>query len=63
MSANLLIDGHIPDAILKVEQGAVPADGLANRSRAAPGIKHAGTTTGAGGAVPGLGQVEAGNAR
>jgi len=46
-----------------VEQGAVPAGGFANCSRAAPGIKHAGTTTGVGGAVPGLGQVKAGNAR
>src|SRR5579863_1370595 len=42
---------------------AVPAGGLADRSRAALGISHAGTTAGAGGAVPGLGQVKAGNAR
>src|SRR5579863_8261689 len=42
---------------------AVPAGGLANRARAALGISHAGTTAGAGGAVPGLGQVKAGNAR
>jgi hypothetical protein len=43
--------------------GAVPASGFANRSRAALGISHAGITTGEGGAVPGLGQVSAGNAR
>ncbi len=42
---------------------AVPARGVTNRSRAAPGIIHTGTTAGAGGAVPGLGQVKAGNAR
>ena len=33
------------------------------RSRAAPGIMRAGTTAGAGGAFPGLGQAGAGNAR
>ena len=42
---------------------AVPALGVTTRARAAPGIIHAGTTAGAGGAVPGLGQVKAGNAR
>ncbi len=41
----------------------VPAGDFANRSRAAPGITHAGTMTGAGGAVPGLGQAKTGNAR
>ena len=39
---------------------AVPARGVTTRARAAPGIIHAGTTAGAGGAVPGLGQVKGG---
>ena len=43
--------------------GAVPARGVTTRARAALGIIHAGTTAGAGGAVPGLGQAKAGNAR
>jgi hypothetical protein len=42
---------------------AVPARGVTIRVRAAPGIIHAGTMAGAGGAFPGLGQVKAGNAR
>jgi hypothetical protein len=42
---------------------AVPACGLANRSRAASGIMSAGITTGARGASAGLGQASAGNAR
>ncbi len=36
-SVRLLIEGSIPDAILFAEQGAAPARGLANRSRADPG--------------------------
>ena len=42
---------------------AVPAGGLANRSRAASGIMSAGITAGARGAAAGLGQASAGNAR
>jgi hypothetical protein len=42
---------------------AVPAGGLANRSRAASGIMSAGITAGARGAAAGLGQERAGNAR
>jgi hypothetical protein len=41
----------------------VPARGLANRTRAASGIMQTGTTTGPGGAFPGLGLAGAGNAR
>ena len=41
----------------------MPARGFAIRSRAASGITLAGTTAGAGGAFPGLGQAGAGNAR
>jgi hypothetical protein len=41
----LLIEGRIPDAILFAEQGAAPARGLANRSRAALGHRSAGMTT------------------
>jgi hypothetical protein len=37
--------------------------GFATRAGAAPGIMRAGTTAGAGGAFPGLGQAGAGNAR
>ena len=47
----------------KVERERSPRAALRPRARAAPGISHAGTTAGAGGAVPGLGQVTAGNAR
>ena len=42
--------------------GAVPARGLANRSRAASGIMSAGITTGARGASAGLGQESVANA-
>jgi len=56
-------EGRIPDAILFAEQGAAPARGFANRSRAASGITPCGTTTAAGGAFPALGQERAGNAR
>jgi hypothetical protein len=42
---------------------AVPAGGLANRSRAASGIMSTGITAGARGAAAGLGQASAGNAR
>ena len=61
--AVLLSKGRLPEG--KPEDGAraVPAGGFAVRFRAALGISHAGTTAGAGGAVPGLGQARAGNAR
>ena len=42
---------------------AVPAGGLANRTRAVSGIMQAGITTGRWGAATGLGQARAGNAR
>jgi len=60
---SLLIEGHHSGGGPEGGASAVPAGGLAHRSRAAPGITHAGTTTGAGGAVPGLGQAKAGNSR
>src|ERR1700677_4594110 len=52
-----------PEGTFESGTRAVPARGVTTRARAAPGISHAGTTAGAGGAVPGLGQVKAGNAR
>ena len=62
--ANYLVHGGtFREGTFESGTRAVPACGVTNRARAAPGIKHAGTTTGAGGAVPGLGQVKAGNAR
>src|SRR5690242_20844191 len=48
---------------LAARASAVPAGGLATRARAALGIMLSGTTTGARGAVAGLGQAGAGNAR
>ena len=58
-----LIEGRFLGASYKAERDAAPARGFAIRSRAASGIIHAGTTAGAGDAVPGLGQERAGNAR
>ena len=53
---------RVLEAILECGASAVPARGLASRTRAASGITLTGTTTGPGGAFPGLGQAGAGNA-
>ncbi len=51
-----LIKGRFLGGVLYGGASAAPARGFATRSRAASGIIHAGTTAGAGDAVPGLGQ-------
>jgi hypothetical protein len=53
-------DNRLREGTFESGTRAVPARGVTTRARAAPGIIHAGTTAGAGGAVPGLGQVKGG---
>jgi hypothetical protein len=59
----LVYGGTFREGTFESGTRAVPARGVTTRARAAPGISHGGTKAGAGGAVPGLGQVKAGNAR
>ena len=58
-----LADNRLREGTFGSGTRAVPARGVTTRARAAPGIIHAGTTAGAGGAFPGLGQETADNAR
>jgi hypothetical protein len=59
-----LADNRLPERQAReAERGAVPAGGFAIRSRAALGIMPFGITTEARGAVSGLGQAKADNAR
>ena len=61
--AHLVHRGAFREGTFESGTRAVPARGVTTRTRAALGIIHAGITTGAGGAFPGLGQARAGNAR